>query len=65
MNDRFDLHIITHHHSEAYCGYFRSLVFWEFINVSVKHIYSTKRENIDQQGYALYKDLCNETYIIQ
>ena len=30
---------------------------------SVKHIYSTKRENIDQQGYALYKDLCNETYI--
>ena len=25
--------------------------------VSVKHIYSTKRENIDQQGYALYKDL--------
>ena len=31
--------------------------------ISVKHIYSTKRENIDQQGYALYKYLCNETYI--
>ena len=33
------------------------------VRFSVKHIYSTKRENIDQQGYALYKDLCNETYI--
>ena len=27
MNDRFDLHIITHDHSEVYCGYFRRLVF--------------------------------------
>ena len=27
MNDRFDLHIITQHHSEVYCGYFRRLVF--------------------------------------
>ena len=27
MNDRFDLHIITHDHSEIYCGYFRRLVF--------------------------------------
>ena len=26
MNDRFDLHIITHHHSEVYCGYFRPVV---------------------------------------
>ena len=26
MNDRFDLHIITYHHSEVYCGYFRRLV---------------------------------------
>ena len=26
MNDRFDLHIITNHHSEVYCGYFRRLV---------------------------------------
>ena len=29
------------------------------LQVGVKHIYSTKRENIDQQGYALYTDLCN------
>ena len=27
MNDQFDLHIITHDHSEIYCGYFRCLVF--------------------------------------
>ena len=33
------------------------------LSVGVKHINSTKRENIDQQGCALYKDLCNETYI--
>ena len=35
-----------------YCG----------VIVSVKHIYSTKRENIDQQGYALYKDLWGYSY---
>ena len=35
MNDRFDLHIITHHHSEVYCGYIvlSPFSFWEFINV--------------------------------
>ena len=27
MNDWFDLHIITPHHSEVYCGYLRRLVF--------------------------------------
>ena len=27
MNDRLDLHIITHYHSKVYCGYFRRLVF--------------------------------------
>ena len=34
MNDRFDLHIITHHHSEAYCGYFRRLVFGNSLTFS-------------------------------
>ena len=36
MTDRFDLHIITLHHSEAYCGYFRRLVFgnsWTFSHI--------------------------------
>ena len=27
MNDQLDLHIITHHHLDVYCGYFRRLVF--------------------------------------
>ena len=26
IDDRFDLHIITHAHSEVYCRYFRRLV---------------------------------------
>ena len=34
MNDRFDLHIITHHHSEVYCGYFRRLVFGNSLTFS-------------------------------
>ena len=34
MNDRFDLHIITHHHSEIYCGYFRRLVFGNSLTFS-------------------------------
>ena len=34
MNDRLDLHIITHHHSEVYCGYFRGLVFGNALTFS-------------------------------
>ena len=34
MNDLFDLHIITHHHSEVYCGYFRRLVFGNSLTFS-------------------------------
>ena len=34
MNDRFDLHIITQHHSEVYCGYFRLLVFGNSLTFS-------------------------------
>ena len=34
MNDRSDLHIITHHHSEVYCGYFRRLVFGNSLTFS-------------------------------
>ena len=34
MNGRFDLHIITHHHSEVYCGYFRRLVFGNSLTFS-------------------------------
>ena len=34
MNDRFDLHIITHHHSEVFCGYFRRLVFGNSLTFS-------------------------------
>ena len=34
MNDPFDLHIITHHYSEAYCGYFRRLVFGNSLTFS-------------------------------
>ena len=34
MNDRFDLHIITHHHSKIYCGYFRRLVFGNSLTFS-------------------------------
>ena len=34
-----------------------------YADIGVKHIYSTKREHIDQQGRVLYKDLCNEMYI--
>ena len=30
----FDLHIITHHHSEAYFGYLRSLVFGNSLTFS-------------------------------
>ena len=33
MNDRFDLHIITHHHSEIYGGYFRRLVFGNSLTI--------------------------------
>ena len=31
---RFDLHIITHHHSEVYCGYVRSLFFGNSLTFS-------------------------------
>ena len=34
MNDRFDLHIITHDNSEVYCGYFRRLVFGNSLTFS-------------------------------
>ena len=34
MNDRFDLHIITQHHSEVYCGYFRRFVFGNSLTFS-------------------------------
>ena len=34
MNDWFDLHIITHHHPEVYCGYFRRLVFGNSLTFS-------------------------------
>ena len=34
MNDRFDLQIITQHHSEVYCGYFRRLVFGNSLTFS-------------------------------
>ena len=34
MNDWFDLHIITHHHSEVYCGYFRPFVFGNSLTFS-------------------------------
>ena len=34
MNDRFELHIITHHHSEVYCGYFRHLAFGNSLTFS-------------------------------
>ena len=35
MNERFDLHIITHHHSEVYSGYFRRLVFGNSLTFSL------------------------------
>ena len=34
MNDWFDLHMITQHHSEVYCGYFRRLVFGNSLTFS-------------------------------
>ena len=34
MNDWFDLHIITQHHSYVYCGYFRHLVFGNSLTFS-------------------------------
>ena len=34
MNYRFDWHIITHHHSEVYCGCFRRLVFGNSLTFS-------------------------------
>ena len=34
MNDWFDLHIITQHHSEVYCRYFRRLVFGNSLTFS-------------------------------
>ena len=34
MNGQFDLHIITHPHSEVYCGYFRRLVFGNSLKFS-------------------------------
>ena len=34
MNDLFHLHIITQHHSEVYCGYFRLLVFGNSLTIS-------------------------------
>ena len=34
MNDRSDLHIITHHHSEVYCGYLCRLVFGKSLTFS-------------------------------
>ena len=34
MNDRFDLHIITQHNSQVYCGYFRRLVFGNSLTFS-------------------------------
>ena len=34
MNGWFDLHIITHHHSEVYCGYLRLLVFGHSLTFS-------------------------------
>ena len=37
MNDRFDLQIITQHHSEVYCGYFRRLVFGNS-NLTISHV---------------------------
>ena len=36
MNDRFDLQIITQHHSEVYCGYFRRLNFGNSLTFSHK-----------------------------
>ena len=46
MNGRFDLHILTQPHSEVYCGYFRRLVFGEFLtyrlvfmlNLPISHV---------------------------
>ena len=34
MNYQFDLHIVTHHYSEVYCGYFRRLVFGNSLTFS-------------------------------
>ena len=47
MNDLFDLHIIAHHYSEVYCGYFRRLVVGNSLTFShIPLCFHTKPPNV-------------------